>query len=332
MRVFSQNKKKNTGVYALLLLALLLLLVAASYTWFSLSETPRVSEMQLYVTAGTGLKLAAAPDAPEEDWGQELDFGALIGETGPLKPVTWSKSQQCFLSISYGLDGRMLSQWETLTDENNANRQDSRGYYVTGTFYAATETACQVSLAEAVELNGGENGAGTYVIGTPVWDGQAVLHKDEGYGAECAVRLGFRITRVNRSGQPLGDDSEFYIYEPNCDKHINGTNDYQATASIDGLEMLTDESHMFLQTASEWTEAYPVQKDVTIKALGDFTTDTTMFSIKSGEIVKIQLYVWLEGQDVDCTNEIEDASILANVQFYTDYDEQSGMEPIPGSE
>lgn len=332
MRIFSENKKLNTLLYLWILIILLLLLVVASYTWFSLSQTPRVSDMQLHVTTGTGLKLALTPDAAEEDWKQELDFADMVGDHAPLKPVTWSQAQQSFLSIRYGLDGRMSNQWQPLTDEANANRDDSNGYYVVGTFYGTTDTDCTVSLAEAVELNEGENGAGTYVIGTPVWNEQTILHDDGGYGAESAIRLGFRITPVLPDGsQKPNTQSEFFIYEPNCDKHVSGNIDYSPTSSIDGMETLIDESHLFLQTASTWSEVSPVQRDVTMKMLGDFTSDTTLFSIDNGEIVKIQIYIWLEGQDIDCTNEIDDAQIVANVQFHTDYGEQSGMEEIPGN-
>jgi hypothetical protein len=42
----------------------------------------------------------------------------------------------------------------------------------------------------------------------------------------------------------------------------------------------------------------------------------------------IRLYVWLEGQDVDCTNAIQESQILANIQFDAVTDNGSGMVPI----
>ena len=44
----------------------------------------------------------------------------------------------------------------------------------------------------------------------------------------------------------------------------------------------------------------------------------------------MDLYIWLEGQDVDCDNRIgRDAQISANIQFFADPDGQSGLKPLP---
>jgi len=110
--------------------------------------------------------------------------------------------------------------------------------------------------------------------------------------------------------------------------HIDGSFGYLDTPSIDGKETLG--SRMILQSASEWTEAYPVERNVTIKTLGEFMTDTMLFELDVDSMVRIDMYIWLEGQDVDCTNLIEEAQIFANVQFHADYSGQSGLVDIPG--
>ncbi len=323
-----QKRRRRTFIYLYVLLALLILLVAASYTWFALTQTPRVSDMAVHVNTTTGIELATAYDASDEEWGQNIDFEDLVTESGPLKPITWSEKNRSFYTIIYGLDGRMAGKWQALTDAENANRKDIHGYYVVGTVYARSGEPCEVSLMEAVEMNGGEDGAGTFVIGTPIWNSQSVLHDNGGSGAETAIRLGFKITQVDsETGQALGE-SDFYIYEPNCDLHINGTVGYVDTPSIDGTETLG--SRLILQSASEWTEAYPVERNVTIKTLGEFQTDTTLFELDIDSVVRIDLYVWLEGQDVDCTNLIEEAQIFANVQLHADYSGQSGLVDISG--
>lgn len=315
-------------MYLWILLGLLVLLVAATYTWFSLSQTPHVNDMAMYVNAESGLELALEYDAPDDEWGQKIDFLDMVDDDYPLKPATWSDARQSFAAIRYGLDGRLTDEIVPLTDGMNANRRDAYGYYVTGAFYARTLMPCTVSLAEAVELNEGENGAGTYVIGTPLWDDEELVHTDGGSGAECAVRIGLRITPVDKDGAAKGDP-EFFIYEPNCDVHIEDAEGYVDTPNVDGGDTLTDRDHMILQEASTWTEAYPVRHDVTIKDLGKFIENRTLFSLDRGEIVRIELYVWLEGQDVDCTNRIEDAKIMANLQFHTDYSGQTGLDIIP---
>lgn len=322
-----QRQRRRTFLYFYILLALSVLLVSASYTWFSLSQTPRVSDMALYINARTGVELSMNPNAPDEAWGQEIRFLDLVSEDVPLRPVTWSEKQQCFLAMGYGPDGRMTGELVPLTDEVHANRTDGEGYYAVGTFYVRTDENCIVSLAKAVEVNEGENGAGTYVIGAPVWSEETLLHYNGGRGAETAIRIGFLITKVYGMVQDEVTDPVFIVYEPNSDRHIDGTVGYVETPSSDGTGPLAD--NLICQTLSTWVEADPVQRQVTIKQLGAFTTDTKILSIKAGEMYQVKLYVWLEGQDVDCTNRIEDAKIIANVQFSTEYTGQGGLEEIP---
>ena len=48
--------------------------------------------------------------------------------------------------------------------------------------------------------------------------------------------------------------------------------------------------------------------------------------------MRIELYLWLEGQDVDCSNIMANATeptrILANIQFTGSTENQSGMVPM----
>ena|GEM_PF-820212 len=328
IRPLKAKRTKRIVLYVYMLIILLTLLTVASYTWFSLSQTPRVSDMYMFINSETGLELSTDPLADE--WVLQLDYRDMVRETSPLRPITWSNARQQFYAADYGIDGRLIDypDWQPLINERNANKNNSDGYYTKATFYARTGQDETVFLSPAVEVDEGINGSGTYVIGTPVWDGQNILHNNGGMGAECAIRIGIRIEPVNLAGEPTGAYSIFYIYEPNSDRHIDGSVGYTPTPSIDATATLVPERNLILQSASTWTEAYPVQRNVVIHELGDFTTDVELFSLKSGQMVKIDIYCWLEGQDVDCTNEIQGAQIMANIQFATEPDSQSGMVPI----
>lgn len=321
------HSRQYLFVYCILILLLFSLLTTATYTWFSLNRTPRVSNIGLYVNAPSGMVLSTAPEGAE--WVHRLDYAELVPETSPLRPVTWSEKDQSFYAAVYGTDGRQSGEWDKLSDKLNANRDDVYGYYIKATFYATSDTAVKVNLTEAMEVEEGVSGAGTYLIGTPIWDSQNIMHSDGGNGAQNAMRIGFKITPL-ADGVEQTDQSVFYIYEPNCDTHVTAENGYLATPSIDGTDSLVSTSRLIRQTTTTWKEADIVQRDVVIKSMGDFQDDTYLFSLAANEIVKIDLYVWLEGQDVDCDNRIGvEAQIMANVQFYADPGGQSGMETIP---
>ena len=322
-----KRQLKRTFIYIFMLIVLLVLLTTASYTWFSLSQTPRVSDMQMYINAPAGLELAHRPDA--EEWVQQLDFRELTEETAPLRPVTWSEADQRFYAAEYGYDGRRTDNWHALSDANNANRADVYGYYVKTTFYVRSGTAMDVSLSPAVEVAEGVQGSGTYLVGVPQWDSEEIIHVNGGLGAQNAMRLGFRITPVGSDGLPIGETSQFIIYEPNCDGHLYREFEYTPTESIDGTGTLVTEDRLILQSVSSWREADPVQRSVVIHQLGEFLTEPFLFSIGEGELRMVELYVWLEGQDVDCSNEIQAAQIFASIQFHGDTANQGGLVPIP---
>lgn len=379
----NQKKKLSIGIRCLYLVLILLpLLVTATYTWFSLSRTPKVSEMSLSVDSGTGLELAFSYDS--EEWTQHIDYSEIMADYAPLKPVTWSEANQSFYAAEYGIDGRIAHISQKLSDELNANRGDVYGYYIKNTFYARTGEPVRVSLAPAVVGADGTQGAGTYVIGTPVWNEETIQHDNGGYGAESAVRIGFRITKLNADGTPSTQEAPiFYIYEPNYNSHAKGhsealetywenvthkdqegdTSESQEgtvgdataeseqthvnsthinaedpelaelflidTPSIDGTATLVPQERLIRQSFSTWQETYPIQKGVIVQRLGEFYDDTFLFELEPNGLVKIEMYIWLEGQDVDCDNRIGyEAQLFANVQFQAIADTGTGLEEI----
>ena len=141
----TRKPKVNIVVYFYMVLILLLVLVMASYAWFSISRTPRVSNISLYVNSMRGLEFSQTLDGDE--WTRQLSYADLAAETSPLRPVTWSDKDQRFYGAIYGIDGRLTGDWQPLSDERNANRSNYLGYYCIGTFYARTDEKIAVSFS-----------------------------------------------------------------------------------------------------------------------------------------------------------------------------------------
>lgn len=311
-------------LYFYMVLILLVMLTVASYTWFSLSRTPRVSNMAMYFNAPTGMEISISP--LHSEWGKRLSYADMVKETSPLRPVTWSEKDQMFYGAVYGMDGRLTGKWLPLSDERNANRDHYEGYYCIGTFYARSDDTVKVSLTPAVAVEeGGTTGSGTFVTGTPAWNADTVSHENGGKGAEYAIRIGIKIYRLDEHYNPTDEPPLFYIYEPNSDRHTNGGEGYVDTRSIDGTETLVSRDRIYTQSTTSWTESDPPQRDKQIYTFGEFADQTDLFILQEDETVKIQVYIWLEGQDVDCTNAIADAQITANIQFLAQSYNESGM-------
>lgn len=367
-KIKDKKRARRTLIYLYMLFILFSLFVGVSYTWFTLSRSPRVSNLNVYVNSSPGMELSI----DMEEWNLQLDFWDIINHTDPLDeekekpvllPVTWSEEDQCFYAAAYGADGRLkhYREWLSLSDERNANKQNFENYYIKATFYARSGQPAEISLSPAVEVSEGVAGAGTYVRGVPIWnpgheeireeedeEGNIIEikewvgmgHENGGQGAEKAIRYGFRTTLLvpNEEGEfvPAPDqEPEFVIFEPNCETHVYADEGYIPTESMDGTEDLIDPEKIILQSTSFWDEAAPMEHGVVIHTLGDFidregnvVDPPKLFTIKTGEIVQIELYIWLEGQDIDCTNQSSDAKIEANIQFSGKTENQSGLVKI----
>ena len=321
------RKSKYFALYLYVLLVLLLLTSVASYAWFEISRNPSVKDMQMYITSAYGLELSVDPAAG--GWGQQIDFWDTqelskfkekkYGFQKPiLQQITWSEANGQFFAPVYGYDGRLVSffnnyteadrriiDWQPLEDRSHANKATwQEGHYIKATVYARSGQITDVTLAPEPGTEGIT--PRTYVKGNP----------NTGRGPESAVRFGFRMTwmELNADGsltEVPDSRSQMFVYEPNCDVHADGTIDqYIPTASIDNdiiaqggtptkediLKPLVPEERLIKQNFPETPRS-----DVP----GLFETNPVLFTVKPGEIVRIEIYFWLEGQDVDCSNIME---------------------------
>lgn len=316
-----QKRRKSIWIKSLYVLVVLLtLLTTATYTWFSLSKTPKVNDMSVYVNCNVGMLISWEIPTEEEGWGLHLDYSDKFPTNTVLKPATYSDAEDRFYSVTLGIDGRMQEISALLSDEGNANRDDCDGYYLTFSFYAHTDEDVEVSLKDSIEKSG------TYILGKPIWNEEEILHNDGGRGAASAIRVGFRITKYDTQGE-LSDVSDLIIYEPNCNFHTDYSLGYYQTPSMDGTETLVPKNRLIRQTATMWFETDPVQKDYVLYKNGEFLDDPHLFDLDKDTTAKIDVYIWLEGQDVDCTNEIGyEAKILSSIQFYAERRANTGLE------
>lgn len=323
MQKHKHSKGLRILIYYVMILLLLSLVVVTTYTWFTINQSLKVNDLNLYVNSQDGLQIAQTIDG---EWGASLEFDKLVEEKTPLRPVSWSDRENRFYAAYYGLDGRLMDFWQPLSDDNNSNRSDVHGYYIKGTIYMRTDTNMDVSLAPPVATESGMSG--TFAVGKPMWDANSIGHYNGGYKAETAIRIGLRMTPVNKDGTDAGEH-RFIIIEPNADTHMDGSTGYIPTTNIHGDGELVSQDNLFLQNTATWKEADPVLRDHLVWTAGDFTGETKLFHLKKGELMRLEIYIWLEGQDVDCNNRIgTQAEILANLQFAGTPGGNSGLVPI----
>ena len=293
-------------------------LTVASYAWMSISTTPTVTDLALTVISENALQLAHDDGGkPAGDWSTIMDLADPTQELA-LRPVTYVESEDAFFAPDYGLDGRIDGIKTRLTDVNGAllsefaAAEDKSGYLYICDFWIRTNASdCTVALTPPIEREDGVLGAGTFMVGEPVWDAGSVSHIDAGNGAQYAMRLALRVDPVDDFGEQ--NEPAFIIYEPNAD----GGTGLTETKSAKGNGSLQGEDNLLLQqSVSSWTEADPVLKDTVLYFPGNFLTDDLcLFPLRSGHARHVTLYIWLEGQDADCTASIGGGRLISNIQF-----------------
>lgn len=327
MEVSQYKNKKIFQIAKILYVTLILfaLLTVATYTWFDLTTVPSVNDMSIYINSTQGMELSL--DRDSEDWSTQIDFKSLIKENIPLVPITYSQADNCFFTTVYGADGRIASISQKIDAFSDKAPITNNGYYLKVSFYARSGQDVSVFLSPATEVGEGVMGAGTWLVGTPIWNSESIKHDNGGGGAEYAMRVGINITKINMQGQNT-ENPVFYIYEPNYDKHLGGQTGYIETFALNGNSLINKENHI-LQTTSTWRDADIVQKNVIISSLGEFDKEPYLFDLSPEEMAQIDLYFWLEGQDIDCNNFLnESALILSSIQFDSKAEGSSGLVQI----
>ena len=107
----SQKGPKKKGfliLYSYLVLILLILTTVATYSWFSLSANPRVSNLSFYVNSVQGMEISSRPDG---GWSQHIPSDELFADKYELRPATYSEKDGCFYGLAYRYDGKIRNVW-----------------------------------------------------------------------------------------------------------------------------------------------------------------------------------------------------------------------------
>ncbi len=121
--------------------------------------------------------------------------------------------------------------------------------------------------------------------------------------------------------QALLQDEDALYLAASMDGYVN-------TPSVDGTATLVPSEYLYPQAACLWGDTTPAVRGEVGKILGDFAVDPYLFTISPNEVVKIELYLWVEGQDIDCLSVEEESQLFANIQFLGIYQTGSGLTSI----
>ena len=322
----SKKKQKKTSLKSAILLLLLmaLLLITSSYAWFTANQTVTVSTLQVNVKASNGLQISA----DGTNWKTILEKADLTtaAETytdivnqlpsKDLEPVSTDGTvENGKMNMFYGVAAPNDAGVYYLTATKQTDATGTSGKYIAFDLFLKVDqdTTIYMTPSSKVTMAGDKD--------TGLQNAARVAFVTEGH---ATVDEAVNLTTVQQLSLASGTAD---IWEPNYDTHTSGgvtaAKDYYgiATETTGGSLLdyygikaeITGNGVPMKQTTTPDT-TYFAKVDPKFATLATNTASPKFADLKAG-VTKIRVYMWVEGQDVDCENGASGSDIKFDLQF-----------------
>ncbi len=326
----SKEKKRNKKIFLAILMILFtgVVLTASTYAWFTANKTVTVEQIDVNVAASNGLQVSV--DAT--NWKTVITNDDING-AGTTYPTAVNQLPSLANSIvpvstvgEVDPDTGFMKMFQGEISSNASGNyiltatQSTETHGSTSGSFIAFDLFFQVTEPTAIYLTSNSN----------------VTALNTSTGIENAARVAFLPQGNVSAGTPAAtaqalkaaDNTGLQIWEPNYDVHTaaavsNAYDNYQINTTQTGGTLL---SYVGVKAPIEAGAEIPLNsKDTTYFA--DVTPTITSvaagipstayakaFDLQAG-ITKMRIYMWVEGQDVDCENNASGGSLSYNLQF-----------------
>lgn len=325
-----KDTKKNRKTKKIFLAILMILftgvvLSASTYAWFTANRTVTVNQVDVNVAAENGLQLSVdgtnwKPAITNEDIiGASANYTAAVNQlpTGSIVPVSTVGEVDPatgFMNMYAGSIETNLDHYIVTANKSTETNTTTSGSFVAFDLFFRTTAATTIYMT----------------------DNSAVTAKSGPLGLQNAARVAFVTqgnttvgdTLPNIQGLKATTNDAVKIWEPNYDVHTeaavnNARDNYGISTTTTGGSRLTyvgvkapipSSADTRLNSTSN-TYFGAVTPAYATVASGIPNTGYLEFANLSAGITKIRIYMWVEGQDVDCENNASGSSISFNLQF-----------------
>ena len=325
-----RNKKKlNLRSSLLVLLLIAILLIASTYAWFTANTVVTISTLNVHVEAKGGLQISA----------DGINWKTVLSndDIAPDKLTTYA-----------GNVNQIPTTLEPVSTTGNVAKGKMDMFYGVVTAAAAADDAAGIKLGDftltASKETDTQGTTGKYIVFdaflkvdknqplalTENSDVKADPAKGDDRGLKNAARVAFvPSTKVAADGddtatiQGLTPDGTACIWEPNYDVHTAAA--VSAAKSIYGQDPKTTDADPlpYYGVKAEIKKPVPlnskdsasfaeVTPSIRTKQAND--AENKVCDLSKG-ITKVRIYMWVDGQDVDCENNASGSDITYDVQF-----------------
>ena len=324
-----KNRKRRRQLFLALIMILLLLstLGAATYAWFTANRTVTVEQIDVNVSTSQGLQISTDAsnwksivtndDIKNANWSgcvNQLPEGT--GNTiVPVSTIGTVETSTGFMEMYRGtVEADRATGLNLLTAVRSTETRGTTGDFVVFDLFF------QSSQAQTVYLTSESN----------------VIASGTDKGIQNAARVAFikegsvAYGAAATAAQALKGEESKFIWEPNYDVHTasgvaNALNVYGINvgqtggsklaykgvkapiAKANNIELDSDDSNYFADVTTVGSVAAGIPTTSYINA----------FQVAEG-ITKVRIYMWIEGQDVDCEDHASGSALSYNLQFSID--------------
>ena len=273
-------------------------LTGVTYAWFSQSDTAVVGGMNLGIVSKEGGVLMSAVPTPSE-WAFRLDLDMQETEFNPSSMTPGNIQENGKIQFYNGVINESKPS-DIYTEAVTQNK-----YYIEKDIYFYND-----SLEEAIKV---------------VLDKESTILSDVTNGVDMAMRLAIVNHGAYTKGTEASGINEFkttdpanvMIYEFNPKQHLDGGTDVRTTYGVKAASGVNN----FFNTKDEEDAIADGNPDTNAKYLDKTTAvykdsvDNVSFEIPADSYYRITVYLWLEGQDVDCKNAISGSNMNIQLGF-----------------
>ena len=330
----TKTKRKNKRR---LLLALLLLITAgvflgtASFAWFTANQKVKISSIDVNVSTSSGITISA----DGSNWKSVL-VNSDITEASTTYTAAVNQLPQQLEPVSTACNVDSNGRLEMFLGNVTANETTGDFILSASQSVETNSTTTGKFIAFDIFLKN-ENDETLYLT-----DQSKVTFLNSDTGIKNATRIAFVIlghtttsaTIANIRALNTGTSSEVILWEPNYDVHTadgvaNAVSPYGITTLSTGTgnawvpysgikaDIASSLNIKREQATQALNPTYFTSMDPDIKTVEDYTTYQTLIDndgLEAG-ITKMRIYMWVEGQDVDCENNASGGEIRFDLQF-----------------
>lgn len=325
------NKKKNNKKKILPLILLLLLttimLSTSTYAWFTANKTVTIESINVNVATSSGLQIST--DA--KNW------KSVITNTDITSPTDWTEHTNQFppmlvpvstagdvdagtghLNMFSGDVGTTNGEF-SLTSEALTETKGTDGKFIAFDIFLRTEES-----NKPIYLTTDSNVIKKGDTDTGLKNAARVAFVVQGNAVSTTAPATLRTLKTGGAGTGIAN-TDVTIWEPNSDVHTS----YGVAAALEYYSKTTTvgpaadplayegiyaaiSSPVLLTQANSTSHAANFKAVTTLKTIETPTAYTQLINLKSG-VTKIRVYLWVEGQDVDCENNASGSDITYNI-------------------